>query len=35
MPALDTNVLVRLIVHDDVTQQAAARHAIAAVVGTG
>ena len=35
MPALDTNVLVRLIVQDDAAQQTAARSVIAATVGAG
>ena len=35
MPAVDTNVLVRLIVQDDVAQQAAACYAIATVVDAG
>jgi predicted nucleic-acid-binding protein len=35
MPAVDTNVLVRLIVQDDAAQQALARKAIAAVVDAG
>lgn len=35
MPALDTNVLVRYIVHDDETQLAAAKRLISRIVGEG
>jgi predicted nucleic-acid-binding protein len=35
MPALDTNVLVRYLVHDDAAQAAAARRLIRRLVGEG